>query len=243
MRSRQVAFRMQSALTRLEEPMPAPATFKKVHCPDAAIRSQTAGAEPLLSLSFADSRYEARSPLPLSLTAPLESDEAAQVSRFFEARANAGSFMTSLLRSEAHAVAAQRAVEHLEQRQYKGVFHILRFVKAQLIRKKNKLRREWTRGGLEAWLVVYDLDSSESLCSTRLFTMNEVDAEPISLRLRPDTEQKLVRALGEQMRAESAKALSTISDVLRIPDAKVAPRDLALPNPSAASVAALDRDE
>jgi len=229
--SRQLSHRLEAALSRLAEPMPAVSRFHATACPDSQLQAQISnGAGPSLALGVHDARYEARSLFPLELLAPLD-PPAPTLDRYFEADPSAAglpgsdSRLSRLLRSEADARAAERAVEALERQRYKGVFHITQFKKSHLIRKENRLRREWTRGTLEAWLVVYDIDTSESLCQVHVSTLNDVEGEPITIRLRPDTQRKLVRELGEQLYAESVPALSTITRVLR----------LAAPEPTAAS--------
>lgn len=229
--SRQLSHRLEAALSRLAEPMPPVSKFQTAACPDGDLEAQVrTGAGPSLVLGVHDARYEARSLFPLELLTPLD-PPAPTLDRYFEADPSAAglpgsdSRLSRLLRSEADAQAAERAVVELERQRYKGVFHITQFKKSHLIRKENRLRREWTRGTLEAWLVVYDIDTSESLCQVRVATLNDVEGEPITIRLRPDTQRKLVRELGEQLYAESVQALGTITRVLR----------LAPPEPSTAS--------
>ena len=220
--SRQLSHRLEAALSRLAEPMPAVSKFHAAACPDSELQAQIdTGAGASLVLDVHDARYEARSLFPLELLAPLD-PPAPTLDRYFEADPSAtrlpgsDSRLSRLLRSEADAQAAERAVKTLERQRYKGVFHITQFKKSHLIRKENRLRREWTRGMLEAWLVVYDIDTSESLCQVHLSTLNDVEGEPITIRLRPDTQRKLVRELGEQLYAESVQALGTITRVLRL---------------------------
>lgn len=226
--SRQLSHRLEAALSRLAEPMPAVSKFHAAACPDSALQAQIAGgAGPGLVLDVHDARYEARSLFPLELLAPLD-PPAPTLDRYFEADPGAAglpgsdSRLTRLLRSESDARAAERAVAELERQRYKGVFHITQFKKSHLIRKENRLRREWTRGMLEAWLVVYDIDTSESLCQVHVSTLNDVEGEPITIRLRPDTQRKLVRELGEQLYTESVEALGTITRVLRLEAAPTA---------------------
>jgi len=233
--SRQLSHRLEAALSRLAEPMPAVSKFHTAQCPDSELEAQIkAGAGASLVLGVHDARYEARSLFPLELLAPLD-PPAPTLDRYFEADPNAAALagsdsrLSRLLRSEADAQAAERAVEALERQRYKGVFHITQFKKSHLIRKENRLRREWTQGMLEAWLVVYDIDTSESLCQVRVATLNDVEGEPITIRLRPDTQRKLVRELGEQLYAESVQALGTITRVLRLdaPEPTAASKKLA----------------
>lgn len=221
-RSRQVSHRLEAALSRLAEPMPAVTKFQTAACPDTALGAQVAaGSVPTLVLDVHDSRYEARSLLPLELLAPLD-PPAPTLDRYFELDPRATGLhgpdarLNRLLRSEADGVAAEREIDGFERRRYKGVFHITQFKKPHLIRKENRRRREWTRGVFEAWLVVYDIDTSESLCQVRVSTLSDVEDEPITIRLRPDTQRKLVRELGQQLYAESTHALGAISRVLRL---------------------------
>ena len=179
-RARQVAHRLEAALSRLAEPMPRATKFQTAACPDAELGAAlTAGALPTLVLDVQDARYEARSLFPLELLAPLDPPEPT-LDQYFEADPRAAALpgpegrRSRLLRSEADAVAAERAVSELERRRYKGVFHITLFKKPHLIRKENRHKREWTRGIFEAWLVVYDLDTSESLCQVRVSTLSDV---------------------------------------------------------------------
>lgn len=230
-RSRQVAHRLEAAISRLAEPMPPATQFRTRKCPDSELGAQvSAGAAPMLALDIHDARYEARSLFPLELVAPLKPPPPT-LDRYFvadpRASALAGSEMrrSRLLRSEADASAAERELEAIERQRYKGVFHITLFKKPHLIRKENRRKREWTRGIFEAWLVVYDIDTSESLCQVRVSTLNDVEDEPITIRMRPDTQRKLVRELGQQLYAESVHALGSITRVLRLEPPEVAGAD------------------
>ena len=78
----------------------------------------------------------------------------------------------------------------------------------------NKLRREWTQGILQAWLVIYDIDTNESLCQVPVTSVSDVEGEPITIRLRADTQQKLVKELGQGLRTEGVRALGSITQVL-----------------------------
>lgn len=243
-RSRQIAHRLEAALSRLAEPMPAVSKFHTTACPDAELRERiSAGASHRLALDIHDARYQARSLMPLELLAPLD-PPAPTLDRYFEpdpkaqGLSGADTRLSRLLRSEADAQAAEREVDALERQRYKGVFHITLFKKPHLIRKENRRKREWTRGVFEAWLVVYDIDTSQSLCQARVFTSNDVEDEPITIRLRPDTQRKLVRELGQQLYAESIQALGSITQVLRLDppegttdDQKVASLPAALHDP------------
>jgi len=246
-RSRQLAFRLQHALGRLDEPMPASTRFATAPCPDQLIRERAPEQDArTLVLSVHDARYQQKSLLPLSVIEPLLSNEASRAAELFVPdETRLASPLNQLLKSEAHALAAERMVELFEARTYKGVFHVTLFKKAHLIRKLNKRRREWTRGVLRAWLVVYDIDTSESLCQTEIISVNEVDNEPISMRRRADTQQRLVRALGQQLREQAAERLASISSALVLPaaDSDGAPSGnaLRLPGPSAGSMAALNQ--
>lgn len=230
-RSRQVAHRLEAALSRLAEPMPAVSKFHTTPCPDVELGAQVSGgAGRTLTLGIHDARYEARSLLPLELLAPLD-PPAPTLDRYFEVDRRAEGLpgsearLTRLLRSEADARAAEHEVDALERHRYKGVFHITLFKKPHLIRKENRRKREWTRGIFEAWLVVYDIDTSQSLCQVRVSTLNDVEDEPITIRLRPDTQRKLVRELGQQLYAESVQALDSITQVLRLDPPEVAAAD------------------
>lgn len=230
LRSRQLALRMQGALARLSEPMPPATRFGEQKCPDQAIEGSSARAT--LTLTTHDARYSARSLLPLRVTRPLESREAASLNRYFEAdQTRLSSPLLRELRSEADAEAVTRAIEQLEQRAFKGVFHIVLFKKPHLIRKQNRRRREWTKGVLQAWLVVYDIDASEPLCQTRVTAVSDVDDEPISIRLRAETQRKLVAELGHQLRREARHALASISQTLTIADVATQPGKLAQAQP------------
>ncbi|HEY6726608.1 MAG TPA: hypothetical protein VI197_21385 [Polyangiaceae bacterium] len=230
-RSRQVAHRLEAALSRLAEPMPAVSKFHTTPCPDGELSARvTEGAGSTLALGIHDARYEARSLFPLELLAPLE-PPAPTLDRYFEvdpraeALPGAATRLGRLLRSEADARAAEHEVDALERYRYKGVFHITLFKKPHLIRKENRRKREWTRGVFEAWLVVYDIDTSQSLCQVRVSTLSDVEGEPITIRLRPDTQRKLVRELGQQLYAESVEALGSITRVLRLDPPEIAPAD------------------
>jgi len=221
-RSRQVSHRLEAALSRLAEPMPPVTKFGTAACPDTQLETElSAGSAPTLVLDVHDARYEARSLFPLELLAPLDPPQPT-LDRYFEADPRASARLGSearlsrLLRSEEDAIAAEREVSELERQRYKGVFHVTLFKKPHLIRKENRRKREWTRGVFEAWLVVYDIDTSQSLCQVRVSTLSDVEDEPISIRLRPDTQRKLVRELGQQLYAESVPALGSISRVLRL---------------------------
>ena len=234
-RSRQVAHRLEAALSRLAEPMPPTTKFHTTPCPDAELEAEiAAGAVGSLALDVHDARYEARSLLPLELLAPLD-PPAPTLDRYFEVDPAARELtgvedrLSRLLRSDADALAAEREVADLERQRYKGVFHVTLFKKPHLIRKENRRKREWTRGIFEAWLVVYDIDASQSLCQVRVSTLSDVEGEPITIRLRPDTQRKLVRELGQQLYAESVQALRSISQVLRLeaPEGLPAKQELA----------------
>lgn len=223
-KSRQLAYRLQAAEHRLAETMPAATKFGKQTCPDDAIAKATnTAAARQLALTTHDSRYEAHSLLPLNLVQPLETPSDV-LARFFE---DSGDGLTPplarLLRSVEVADTAERAVTALEERSYKGVFHITLFKKAHLIRKKNHRHREWTKGVLAAWLVIYDIDESSPVCQVPVTTVNDVDDEPISIRLRPDTQRKLVRELGVQLREEAERVLPSITKVLTLPALSVPP--------------------
>jgi len=236
-RSRQVSYRLQAALARLRERMPPVTKFHTTACPDAQLRTQAEpGSEPNLVLDIHDARYEARSLLPLELLVPLKTPERT-LDRYFETIPDTAGLQDSetrlgrLLRSDQDAILAERELRELEQQRYKGIFHITLFKKPHLIQKQNKLRREWTQGILQAWLVVYDIDTNESLCQAPVTSINDVEGEPISIRLRPDTQQKLVKELGEGLRAEGARALGSISEVLAFDESA-----LGSPGPELASL-------
>ena len=219
-RSRQVSYRLQAALARLRERMPPVTKFHTTACPDEQLRRQAEpGSERNLVLDIHDARYEARSLLPLELLVPLKTPERT-LDRYFEAAPNAAGLQDSetrlgrLLRSDQDAVLAERELRELEQQRYKGIFHITLFKKPHLIRKENKLRREWTQGILQAWLVVYDIDTNESLCQAPVTSVSDVEGEPITIRLRADTQQRLVKELGQGLRSAGARALGSISEVL-----------------------------
>lgn len=235
-RSRQVAHRLEAALSRLAEPMPAASKFHTTACPDVELGAQVnGGAGRTLALGIHDARYGARSLLPLELLAPLD-PPAPTLDRYFEVDPRAEGLpgaetrLGRMLRSEADARAAEREVDALERHRYKGVFHITLFKKPHLIRKENRRKREWTQGIFQAWLVVYDIDTSESLCQVRVSTLSDVEGEPITIRLRPDTQRKLVRELGQQLYAESVEALSSITQVLRLDPPEVALAEKKLPS-------------
>lgn len=230
-RSRQVAHRLEAALSRLAEPMPPATKFREARCPDSTLAAQVAqGSTATLVLDVHDARYEARSLFPLELIAPLDPPEST-LDRYFEADSQAEGLPGSearlrrLLRSDADAHAADREVGELERRRYKGVYHVTLFKKPHLIRKENRRKREWTRGIFQAWLVVYDIDTSESLCQVRVSTLSDVEGEPISIRMRPDTQRKLVRELGQQLYAQSVPALRSISQVLQLEAPETTPAE------------------
>ncbi len=218
-RSRQTAFRLERALARLAEPMPAPNRFHEQACPDERIgRRVSRVSQATLSLASDDARYEAHSLLPLTLTRPLMTHEREQVEQFFSVGAEtADSLMARTFKSKVDADAADEAARELEQRLYKGVFHVTLYKKAHLVRKKHKLHREWTRGILRAWLVVYDIDGSEPLCQKEIIAVNDVSEAPISIRLRARTQQRLVRALAYSVRSQAETTLASMSRVLRLP--------------------------
>lgn len=223
-RSRQLAYRLRTAEHRLAEAMPPVTQFHQQSCPDEEIASQTSGAAGReLMLTTHDARYEAHSLLPLTLVQPLETPSDV-LTRFFEdSEDGLTSPLARLLRSAEVADAAEREVVELEQRAYKGVFHLTLFKKAHLIRKKNRRRREWTKGVLMGWLVIYDIDASEPVCQVSVTTVNDVEDEPISIRLRPDTQRKLVHELGLQLLEEARRALPSITSVLTLPRTSVSP--------------------
>jgi hypothetical protein len=200
--------------------MPAVTRFRTQACPDAEIAARAAGAAARkLVLDTQDSRYEARSLMPLRLTRQLQSEPERCVQEFFEPD-DQQPFAASLdkrLKSLEHGLAAEKMVSELERRTYKGVFHITQFKKPHLIRKKGRHRREWTRGLLRAWLVVYDIDSSDALCQAEVVTLNDVTDEPLSIRLRAETQRRLVRELGQQLRGEAETALAFMSHTLTLP--------------------------
>lgn len=222
-RSRALSFRIRSALMRLNEPMPAVTRFGKQACPDPEIALRATGAAARqLVLTTQDSRYEAHSLLPLRLTRELQTDPEGRLHEFFEPDGQQpfSSTLDKLLKSPEHGQAAEQTLSDLEQQAYKGVFHITQYKKPHLIRKKGKRRREWTRGLLRAWLVVYDIDSSEALCQVEIITFSDVSDEPLSIRLRAETQQRLVRELGQQLRSEAALALASVSHTLTLPPAE-----------------------
>src|SRR5690606_9403040 len=193
--------------------------FEQRACPDSEILEDSPNQMArTLVLSTHDSRYSAHSLMPLSLTDPLRTENDLGLETFFEdATGNASSALGRLLKSQDHARAAEDEARALEARNYKGVFHITQFKKAHLIRKKNQRRREWTKGVMSAWLAIYDIDTSENLCQTQLLSVNDVEGEPTSIRLRPETQRRLVRELGQQMRSQAETALASISRVLNLP--------------------------
>jgi hypothetical protein len=175
--------------------------------------------ERTLTLAVHDARYQAESLLPLAVTQPLQSRDGARVFGFYEPHPSGlRAPRERLLGSEADATAAEQEVAQLEQRQYKGVFHVTLFKKPHLIRKKNKRSREWTRGVLGTWLGIYAIDTSELLCQVEVISVNNVDEAPIAIRLRADTQQKLVRELTEQVIEKTQHALASVSQVLVLPE-------------------------
>ncbi len=200
--------------------MPPLTRFKPRGCPDQDILARSPEQEErTLSLAVHDARYQAESLLPLAVTERLQSHDGARLLRFYEPEPSAlGDPLERLFKSEADANAAEREIAALERRQYKGVFHITLFKKPHLIRKKNKRSREWTRGVLMTWLGIYAIDTSELLCQVEVTSINDVNEAPITIRLRADTQQKLVRELTEQLMEKSQHALTSVSRVLALPE-------------------------
>ena len=218
--SRQLSLRAGAALARLQEPMPPLTRFKVESCPDQVLLADSPNLpERTLTLAVHDARYQAESLLPLAVTDPLQTRDDARLLGFYEpSQAELANPFERLLKSEADAKAAEQEVARLEQRQYKGVFHITLFKKPHLIRKKNKRRREWTRGVLRAWLAIYAIDTSKLLCQVEVISITDVGDAPITIRLRADTKQRLVRELTEELREKSQQALGSISKVLVLPE-------------------------
>lgn len=221
-RGTELALRWRQVHGRLEEPMPELTSFEERSCPDERIRRRApAGAARTLSLGFADARYGARSLMPLVMTRWLASHHEEKLEALLAPTGNSHSARFAF-RSENAANDAERLLVALDQRVYKGVFYIIQYKKPHLIRKKGKFRREWLPGLLRAWFVVFDIDTSEALCSTRMVVVSDIEDAPVWLRTKADTQNRLVSELGETMLDNSQAALASISGELMIeePEAK-----------------------
>jgi hypothetical protein len=108
-------------------------------------------------------------------------------------------------------------LEALSKRRYKAVYYITDYGSPRLIRRKNRPRSEWVPGVLAAWLVVHDVENGEALCQAQIIARNDVTDEPIRQRLRSQVRERLLRELGNEVRARSAVALGRISSTLKLP--------------------------
>jgi hypothetical protein len=218
-----LAHRFRQVHGRLAEPMPKPEKFAAKSCENARIRQRAARAEArVLTLSFEDERYGARSLMPLSMTRWLRSQHEQRIGKLLAppGRPDAPVFE---FRSEDDAGNTEELLSVLDERTFKGVFFVVQYKKPHLIRKKGKLRREWLPGLLQAWFTIFDIDESEALCSARLFVVSNVEDEPVWLRTKATVQSKLLSELGKAMLTEAERALPTLSSELTIerpPDAQ-----------------------
>jgi len=211
-----LAHRFRQVRGRLAEPMPRPEKFEEKRCDGARIQQRASNAEArVLTLSFEDERYGARSLMPLSMTRWLRS---AHEQRIGELLAPPGRPDVPVFefRTRDDASKMETLLSVLDQRSFKGVFFVIQYKKPHLVRKKGKLRREWLPGLLQAWFTVFDIDDSEALCSTRLFVVSDVQDEPVWLRTKATVQDKLVNELGKAMLAEAERALPSLSSELSI---------------------------
>ena len=189
---------------------------REKRCPDSRLRQlELDEARATLVLTSQDARIDTRYLLPLSLLTRLTQDARLQ-------RQEPRPFPDSIAALPASSAAARRKLDEIEllmQRRFGGVYFVTGYVSPKRIRKPNRLRSEWVPGSLLAWFVVHDLETGEILCQTRLGVRSEVSDAPTSIRLKSDVRERLIRELGEELRAESSRALSRMTSVLRVPDA------------------------
>lgn len=179
-----------------------PTRLGERRCPDKELRQLPDGQREL-ALAVADSRYQGRSVLPLSVTRHLVDPDPDR--------------LESELVGIDHSVSRDAAIDSirwLAARRYVAVFHIVDFAAARRFHRIGHRHAEWDPGRILAWLVVHDVQSGKALCETRLAVAGDAHGAPLSIRLRAETRARLTEELGKRLRQDARPALARISSVL-----------------------------
>ncbi|MBX3131179.1 MAG: hypothetical protein KF718_30955 [Polyangiaceae bacterium] len=175
-------------------------------CDDTELALQAPGeAARALTTRVVEARAEARTLLPLSINAQLESVSLAELEEGLHG-----------LSTSIDPARAEREVGRLGEQRFVGVFHVTRFQQPKWIWRLDRKRPEWVAGHLETWLAVHDAQSGERLCQTRILVIGDTTDAPLTSRHKSETQQRLTTALGTELRARVPAALGRLSAVLTL---------------------------
>jgi hypothetical protein len=211
-----VAYELHRVRQRLAPPPGTPELVRQ-KCPDPTVRERTPDQSGrVLVLRELDQRTESRHLLPLRIAEQLRTHELDHLGRYFEAGAGSASFETHL-GSGRDRDRVLGELGRLGERRYLGVYHVTEYAGPELVLHVGEIRRKWEPGTLQAWFVVYDLDTKERLCAVDLKVRSDTRDAPISARLRSETRQNLEVELGRQLVQQARERLAGITSELRWP--------------------------
>jgi hypothetical protein len=121
-----------------------------------------------------------------------------------------------------------------QKRRLVGIFYVSDYAGPALILRVGELKRSWFDGRLAAKFLVYDTESSRSLCGYPLAVQNDTKDAPIRSRLQAETRIRLERELSDALVAAARKVLASDLPALRFPESTTGAR---LPDASTGVVA------